>query len=778
VDLSVEQDLISPLPWNPSEGASKVTLPFPLPLPPLADDMPKISGKSPGWKKQPDSQHTNTTHANTTFEEADKPERQQETSASPKDSPMPMPEDGTAQSGSANEVMETTNALQASIEPKSDTNATPPLPSPEAEAEAEKFSKLPQTKSADSAELPAAFQIVAETRRSLEHSTSPSVPNTSSSGDARGTVGSTTTQIAKTTPVSSPTFKKNVVDSAELPAVSQNISKRRLSIENAAPPYVSNNASPPIGARETMESTTRTKEKPRAPPTSSPVMKKDVVVDGAELPAAFQNISKRRLSIENATSPSIQVASPTSGARATVASARVKPNGEAGRPTLLSSPDMQRRSKVFETKNAGNVELPAAFQSISNRKLSIENATSPSVLVATSPCSPRRTMGSAQVKPEDEARSTLPSSPDIHTRSKIFETKKTDDAELPAVFQNISNRRLSIENATSPLGSPSGGAREMVAWATRSQVKPKGPTPLLSPVFKKQVVDSADLPSVFQNISKRRLSIENGTSPLVSPSGGARGTVESTQVKPKDEARPTLLSSPDIQRHSRVFETKKADGAELPSVFKNISKRKLSIENGTSPFVSPSSGAKGTIEEAPRSPVKPKGPTPLSSPVFKKKVAARAELPAVFQNISKGRISLENPTPSLTPSYASPSGRSRGVVESAVRKAKCAPMSSPVFKKKVANVAGLPTAFQATFKRTSSIEKPTTAPSVQVDPGDDKYHPLADLQQRKVEGIDYNLREQYLAPDEFEKHFQMSKESFSTLPKWKRDRFKRALGLF
>jgi hypothetical protein len=84
-------------------------------------------------------------------------------------------------------------------------------------------------------------------------------------------------------------------------------------------------------------------------------------------------------------SSSVQVASPTSGARAMVASARVKPNGKAGRPTLLSSPGIKIRSKVFETKKAGNVELAAAYQSISKRKLSIENATSPSVPAVTSP---------------------------------------------------------------------------------------------------------------------------------------------------------------------------------------------------------------------------------------------------------------------------------------------------------------------------------------------------------------------------------------------------------
>lgn len=61
---------------------------------------------------------------------------------------------------------------------------------------------------------------------------------------------------------------------------------------------------------------------------------------------------------------------------------------------------------------------------------------------------------------------------------------------------------------------------------------------------------------------------------------------------------------------------------------------------------------------------------------------------------------------------------------------------------------------------------------------DGKYYSLADIRQRKVNGIDKNNREQYLSPEEFQQTFKMSKEDFSKLPKWKRENMKRDLHLF
>lgn len=47
-----------------------------------------------------------------------------------------------------------------------------------------------------------------------------------------------------------------------------------------------------------------------------------------------------------------------------------------------------------------------------------------------------------------------------------------------------------------------------------------------------------------------------------------------------------------------------------------------------------------------------------------------------------------------------------------------------------------------------------------------------------VEGVEYFRREQYLSPDEFQKVFDMSKEEFNGLRKWKQQELKKKVGLF
>eukprot|EP00980_Cylindrotheca_fusiformis_P016163 scaffold4805_cov136-Cylindrotheca_fusiformis.AAC.18 len=71
-------------------------------------------------------------------------------------------------------------------------------------------------------------------------------------------------------------------------------------------------------------------------------------------------------------------------------------------------------------------------------------------------------------------------------------------------------------------------------------------------------------------------------------------------------------------------------------------------------------------------------------------------------------------------------------------------------------------------------------PDNQLEPKDwdGTFHSLEDIQQRRVEGIDTQNREQYLSPEDFEASFNMTKEAFAKLPKWKRDKMKQALYLF
>ncbi|KAL3930550.1 MAG: hypothetical protein SGBAC_011717 [Bacillariaceae sp.] len=61
---------------------------------------------------------------------------------------------------------------------------------------------------------------------------------------------------------------------------------------------------------------------------------------------------------------------------------------------------------------------------------------------------------------------------------------------------------------------------------------------------------------------------------------------------------------------------------------------------------------------------------------------------------------------------------------------------------------------------------------------DGHFHSLEDIQQRRVENIDSQHREMYLSPEDFETHFKMTKGAFTTLPKWKKDKLKKALYLF
>jgi hypothetical protein len=59
-----------------------------------------------------------------------------------------------------------------------------------------------------------------------------------------------------------------------------------------------------------------------------------------------------------------------------------------------------------------------------------------------------------------------------------------------------------------------------------------------------------------------------------------------------------------------------------------------------------------------------------------------------------------------------------------------------------------------------------------------EYFSLEDLQEGKADGINMACREMYLSPTDFQKLFKMTKDEFSNLPKWKRDKAKRALKLF
>ena len=104
--------------------------------------------------------------------------------------------------------------------------------------------------------------------------------------------------------------------------------------------------------------------------------------------------------------------------------------------------------------------------------------------------------------------------------------------------------------------------------------------------------------------------------------------------------------------------------------------------------------------------------------------------------------------------------------------------------KKEPTNSSVPAAFRTTKVSTSNTKAPVSSPAVpkttppSTTKDDGKFYSIDDLRARKIEGLDYTSREQYLSPNDFQQYFQMTKEEFSKLPKWKRDKAKRSLKLF
>jgi hypothetical protein len=58
------------------------------------------------------------------------------------------------------------------------------------------------------------------------------------------------------------------------------------------------------------------------------------------------------------------------------------------------------------------------------------------------------------------------------------------------------------------------------------------------------------------------------------------------------------------------------------------------------------------------------------------------------------------------------------------------------------------------------------------------YYSLEDLQNNRYPEADVTHKEAYLSPEDFEKNFQMTKDEFDKLAKWKQGKAKQAAGLF
>ena len=97
------------------------------------------------------------------------------------------------------------------------------------------------------------------------------------------------------------------------------------------------------------------------------------------------------------------------------------------------------------------------------------------------------------------------------------------------------------------------------------------------------------------------------------------------------------------------------------------------------------------------------------------------------------------------------------------------------FAKKAVDTSALPAAFQISVRKSAADKnKAYEMP----ENWDGQYYSVDDLKQQKISGLDYTKREAYLSPADFEGLFQMTKEEFAKLPKWKRDKAKTSAGMF
>jgi hypothetical protein len=89
-------------------------------------------------------------------------------------------------------------------------------------------------------------------------------------------------------------------------------------------------------------------------------------------------------------------------------------------------------------------------------------------------------------------------------------------------------------------------------------------------------------------------------------------------------------------------------------------------------------------------------------------------------------------------------------------------------------------AIRAVREETEKLEKNEKADS-NTEPKDDgkgPYHSYDELKKKKVAGLDYLNREQYLSPFDFFEVFKVKRTEFEKWPKWKKTKAKRAVKMF
>jgi hypothetical protein len=92
--------------------------------------------------------------------------------------------------------------------------------------------------------------------------------------------------------------------------------------------------------------------------------------------------------------------------------------------------------------------------------------------------------------------------------------------------------------------------------------------------------------------------------------------------------------------------------------------------------------------------------------------------------------------------------------------------------------SSVPAAVPATVSRKTA-SKPAAVPNAEGATDEvTTFYSATELLKGAIPGLDYKNREKYLAPDEFESVFKMSKEEFAAMPKWKQTKEKRKVKMF
>lgn len=315
--------------------------------------------------------------------------------------------------------------------------------------------------------------------------------------------------------------------------------------------------------------------------------------------------------------------------------------------------------------------------------------------------------------------------------------------------------------------------------------------------------DSSDLP-ISPKCSLEVKRHVAGLPSLQSPMKKKGGAVEDNSSLPKSPKRQSLevkrhimgsssFQSPLKKKIGAVENGSDAEAPTMPSRFQSSTKLGTKINGevpASSPKVdpgsntsslSPSEEKKGVVTSSGsfRSPTKKTsaGPAGFQSPLKKAIVDGEENAQNGILHSSIGKTSITagprkaRSSANIIPSSSPRKAKSSGIIE---------PIKSPTKKPVgVKNVVNKKKESQPSRPPLGKATKPVmeTGYSQPKSNGSDaeQHFTLEDFEQKRVVGVDMVNWELSLREDEFQKHFEMSKDEFSSQPKWQREKQKRKI---